>query len=212
VYCINPKLNDTVLDREMIVYSGVGYVEERLDHVRFRIGPKSFFQTNTRQAETLYRIVADFAGLRGEENVYDLYTGLGGIALYLAHQCRRVVGIEEVEAAADDARANAALNGIHNAVFQAGDVRELLRHEFAERHGRPDLLVTDPPRAGMHPDVTKVLIALAPPRIVYVSCNPATQARDLRELSPYYTLSRSQAVDLFPHTHHVENVALLEKK
>jgi 23S rRNA (uracil1939-C5)-methyltransferase len=209
-YCINPKLNDSFADLEVLTYRGKGYVEERLKQVRFKIGPKSFFQTNTRQAERLYDVAADFAGLQGEENVYDLYTGIGSIALYIAKRCRRVVGIEEVEAAIDDARENAALNGIDNAVLYAGDVKDMLTEDFARRHGKPDLLITDPPRAGMHPQVVDMLRQLAAPRIVYVSCNPATQARDLQLLSDRYRVKRMQPVDMFPHTHHVENVALLE--
>ncbi len=209
-YCINPKLNDSFADLEMLTYRGKGYVEEQLKQVRFKIGPKSFFQTNTRQAERLYDVAADFAGLQGAENVYDLYTGIGSIALYIAKRCRQVVGIEEVEAAIDDARENAALNGIDNAVFHAGDVKDMLTEDFASRHGKPDLLITDPPRAGMHPQVVDMLRQLAAPRIVYVSCNPATQARDLQLLSDRYRVKKMQPVDMFPHTHHVENVALLE--
>ena len=209
-YCINPKANDSVYDLEMITYHGPGYVEETLRHVRFRIGPKSFFQTNTRQAERLYDLVVDFAGLTGTENVYDLYTGIGSIALYAAKDCGHVVGIEEVEAAIDDARANAALNGIDNTTFYAGDVKDILTPEFAVRHGRPDLLITDPPRAGMHPKVVEMLRQLAAPRLVYVSCNPATQARDLQLLSDLYRVRKARPVDMFPHTHHVENVVVME--
>jgi len=211
-YCINPKLNDSFADLEVRTYSGKGYVEDQLGQVRFRIGPKSFFQTNTRQAERLYDIAADFAGLHGEENVYDLYTGIGSIALYVAAACRQVVGIEEVAAAIDDARGNAVLNGIDNTVFYAGDVKDILTEEFARRHGKPDVLITDPPRAGMHAKVVDMLRRLAAPRLVYVSCNPATQARDLQLLSDRYAVKRMRPVDMFPHTHHVENVALLELK
>ncbi len=211
-YCINPKANDSLADLEMRHYAGKAQVEERLDHVRFRIGPKSFFQTNTQQAERLYRVVAEFAALTGPETVYDLYTGLGSIALYLARQARQVVGIEEVEAAIADARGNATLNGITNATFYAGDVKDVLDPEFAAQHGTPDLLVTDPPRAGMHPKVIDLLHTLAPPRMVYVSCNPATQARDLQLLSGDYAVLQAQPVDMFPHTHHVENVVLLARK
>ncbi len=211
-YCYNPKVNDFLLDLPHQLYAGRSYVEERLDHVRFRVGPKSFFQTNTDQAEILYRVAAEFADLQGHENVYDLYTGIGSIALYLAKDCRQVVGIEEVAAAIDDARVNAGLNGIDNSVFYAGDVKSVLTPGFIERHGRPDLLITDPPRAGMHPKVIAWLRELAPPRVVYVSCNPATQARDLAALNDRYAVTKMQPVDMFPHTHHIENVALLEIK
>lgn len=211
-YCINPKGNDSFSDLEVLTFSGKGYVEEKLREIRFKIGPKSFFQTNTRQAERLYDIAADFAALREDDNVYDLYTGIGSIALYLANRCRQVVGIEEVEAAIEDARENAALNGIDNAVFFAGDVKAVLTEDFARRHGHPDLLITDPPRAGMHSKVVAMLLQLVAPRLVYVSCNPATQARDLHLLSERYVVKRMQPVDMFPHTHHVENVALLELK
>ncbi len=211
-YCINPKPNDFLLDLDMHHYFGKNFVEERLKHVTFKIGPKSFFQTNTRQAENLYQITADFAGLTGRENVYDLYTGIGSIALFLAKDARQVVGIEEIEAAIEDARENAACNQIKNAVFYAGDVKNILTEAFAQQHGKPDVLITDPPRAGMHPKVVDMLLQLQAPKIVYVSCNPSTQARDLNLLSPHYEVVRMQAVDMFPHTHHVENVALLKWK
>lgn len=210
VYCINPKLNEFLLDLEMRAWHGKGYIEERLGKVRFIIGPKSFFQTNTSQAERLYEVTAEFAGLTGAENVYDLYTGIGSIALYVADRCRQVVGIEEIAAAIDDARANAALNGIENATFYAGDVKNILTPEFALQHGKPDLLITDPPRAGMHPDVVRMLLELQAPRMVYVSCNPATQARDLQGLNERYAVKRVRPVDMFPHTSHIESVALLE--
>ncbi|MCB9300115.1 MAG: 23S rRNA (uracil(1939)-C(5))-methyltransferase RlmD [Lewinellaceae bacterium] len=211
-YCINTKLNDYLFDLDMVLYHGKGYVEEALGPVRFKVGPKSFFQTNTYQAKTLYDVAVEFAGLQGTENVYDLYTGIGSIALYMAHNCRQVVGIEEIPEAITDARENAALNGITNATFYAGDVKDILTTEFAERHGKPDVLITDPPRAGMHPKVVELLLQLEAPRIVYVSCNPATQARDLLLLSEKYQVLKSQPVDMFPHTHHIENVALLELK
>ncbi len=211
-YCINGKVNDSLADQEIHTYAGKGYIEDRLGDVRFRIGPQSFFQTNTRQAERLFEVVRAFAGLQGSENVYDLYTGLGSIALFLARHCRAVTGIEEIAAAIEDARTNAAFNGIDNCRFYAGDVRDILTPEFAAAHGRPDLLVTDPPRSGMHTDVTQMLLELAAPRLIYVSCNPATQARDLQILSPKYEVVRVQPVDMFPHTHHIENVALLERR
>ena len=209
-YCINTKLNDFLYDLDMAPYAGKGYVDEQLGHVRFKVGPKSFFQTNTYQGKLLYDLAAEFADLKGTENVYDLYTGIGSIALYLAGNCRQVVGIEEIPEAIEDARANAALNGITNARFYAGDVKDILTLEFATEHGRPDLLVTDPPRAGMHPKVVDMLLQLESPRIVYVSCNPATQARDLQLLSVKYRVQKARPVDMFPHTHHIENVVLLE--
>ncbi|WP_420459290.1 23S rRNA (uracil(1939)-C(5))-methyltransferase RlmD [Neolewinella sp.] len=208
-YCINPKVNEYLMDLEMVHYAGTDYVTERLGHVAFRIGPKSFFQTNSVQAERLYAIAADYAGLTGTENVYDLYTGIGSIALYLANRCRQVVGIEEIAAAIDDAHVNAALNGVTNATFYAGDVRAILTEEFAATHGRPDVLLTDPPRAGMHPKVVDMLLQLAAPRLVYVSCNPATQARDLALLAEKYVVERARPVDMFPHTSHVESVVSL---
>ncbi len=211
-YCINPKSNDFLLDLEMHHYYGKTFVEEKLKHVRFKIGPKSFFQTNTGQAENLYQITADFAELSGKENVYDLYTGLGSIALFVAKDCKQVVGIEEIAPAIDDARENARLNNIDNAVFYAGDVKDILTEDFARKHGKPDVLITDPPRAGMHPKVVEMLLQLSAPKVVYVSCNPATQARDLKLLSERYEIVKTQAVDMFPHTHHVENVALLKLK
>ncbi len=184
--------------------------QETLGEVRFRIGPKSFFQTNSRQAETLYSVARDFAGLQGNENVYDLYTGIGSIALFIAGQCRQVVGIEEIGAAVEDARINAERNGIRNARFYAGDVKQILTPEFALEHGRPDVLITDPPRAGMHPEVVRILLELSAPKVVYVSCNPATQARDLNLLQEKYDVLKVRPVDMFPHTHHIENVALLQ--
>jgi 23S rRNA (uracil1939-C5)-methyltransferase len=212
VYCINPKFNDTVFDLPMVTWHGKGYVEEQLGDLRFKIGPKSFFQTNSLQAKQLYDSVVEFAGLSGTENVYDLYTGTGSIALYVARSCRQVVGIEEVPDAIADAEENRRRNGIDNAIFYVGDVKNVLSPEFAERHGRPDLVITDPPRAGMHEKAVQFLLDLAAPRIVYVSCNPATQARDLQLLDAKYRVLRVRPVDMFPHTHHIENVALLELK
>ncbi len=209
-YCINPKKNDYILDLEMVHYHGKETIEEVLRDVRFNIGPKSFFQTNSEQAGNLFNLVEEFAGLEGNENVYDLYTGIGSIALYIAHKCKQVVGIEEVGLAIEDAKRNMELNGIENAVFYAGDVRAILTKTFAEKHGKPDVLITDPPRAGMHPDVVKMLLQLEAPKIVYVSCNPATQARDLQLLHEKYDVIKVQPVDMFPHTHHVENIALLQ--
>jgi 23S rRNA (uracil1939-C5)-methyltransferase len=209
-YCVNGKVNDFILDLDFHLVKGKGFIEELLGDLRFNIGPKSFFQTNTRQGKQLYDTVIEFAGLTGNENVYDLYTGTGSIALYLARFCQKVVGIEEIPAAIDDARINQEMNKITNATFYAGDVKDILSPEFLEKHGRPDLIVTDPPRAGMHPKAVGWLLELAAPRIVYVSCNPATQARDLQMLSEKYRVSRLRPVDMFPHTHHIESVAMLE--
>jgi 23S rRNA (uracil1939-C5)-methyltransferase len=178
--------------------------------LQFKIGPKSFFQTNGKQAEELYRVARDFAALTGTETVYDLYTGTGTIALYVAKKAKRVVGIEYVEAAIADAKLNAELNGIGHTSFHAGDMKDIFTPEFIAREGRPDVVITDPPRAGMHGDVVQQLLKLEVPRIVYVSCNPGTQARDLQLLSEKYDVVRSRAVDMFPHTHHVENVVLLQ--
>lgn len=211
-YCVNTKVNDFLGDLPMVLYHGSASVEEMLGKVRFKIGPKSFFQTNTKQAERLYGVVANFANLTGEENVYDLYTGLGSIALFIADQCRQVVGIEEVESAILDAKENATLNGITNAVFHAGDVKGILNAEFARVHGAPDLVITDPPRAGMHPAVVDMLRQLGAPKMVYVSCNPATQARDLALLTDQYQVEKVIPVDMFPHTHHIESVALLVRQ
>lgn len=210
VYCVNTKMNDTIWDLPVHTWFGKGYAEERLGHVIFRIGPKSFFQTNTRQGQNLYDVVVDFANLQGHENVYDLYTGIGSIGLYVAKACKQVVGIEEVAAAIDDAKINAQVNGVENVQFYVGDVRAILTTEFAAKHGKPDLLITDPPRAGMHEDVINMLLELEAPRIVYVSCNPGTQARDLGRLAVKYNVLKVQPVDMFPHTHHIESVALLE--
>lgn len=211
-YCINPKENDFILDLDIQSYFGKGYVEEKLGEVKFRIGPKSFFQTNTKQAARLFDKVVEFAGLTGNENVYDLYTGIGSIALYIAKYCRQVVGIEEVGSAIEDAKENSKLNGFNNTIFYAGDVKYILSTEFSKKHGKPDLVITDPPRAGMHADVVKLLLLLEAPKIIYVSCNPATQARDFKLLAEKYEIVKLQPVDMFPHTHHVETVSLLNLK
>ena len=211
-YFINGKGNDSFHGMDIKVHYGKPYIEEKLGDVTFRIGPHSFFQTSTRQAERLFDTVKDFADFKGHENVYDLYTGLGSIALYVAKACKQVVAIEEIEEAIIDARANAELNSIDNCIFYAGDVKNILTAEFAALHGKPDILITDPPRAGMHEKVVEMLLQLAAPKIVYVSCNPATQARDLQLLSVKYDVQRSRAVDMFPYTHHIENVALLTLK
>jgi 23S rRNA (uracil1939-C5)-methyltransferase len=210
IYCINSKLNDFVLDLPMIVYYGKGYIEENLGAVNFKIGPKSFFQTNTKQAERLFDTVVDFCEFDGSENVYDLYTGIGSIALYIANKVKQVVGIEEVAPAIEDAVENAARNNIFNTIFYTGDVKNILTTSFAKKHGKPDVLITDPPRAGMHQTVVNMLLQLEAPRLVYVSCNPATQARDIAMLYDKYDVVKVRPVDMFPHTHHVENVALLK--
>jgi 23S rRNA (uracil1939-C5)-methyltransferase len=209
IYCINTKLNDYVLDLPMHVYHGKGYIEEELGKVRFRIGPKSFFQTNTKQAVRLFDTIADFCAFDGTENVYDLYTGIGSIALYIADKVKHVVGIEEIGPAIDDAEANAERNQLTNTTFYAGDVKDILTTEFATQHGKPDVLITDPPRVGMHEKVVRMLLELEAPKLIYVSCNPATQARDLTLLYEKYDVVKVRPVDMFPHTHHVENVALL---
>lgn len=211
VYCVNKKLNDSMFDQEMLTYMGKGYVVEQLGDLKFKIGPKSFFQTNSLQGKQLYDVAAEFAGLTGKENVYDLYTGTGSIALYLARYCKSVVGIEEIPEAIADAEENMRLNGIENATFYAGDVKSVLSPEFVAKHGKPDVLITDPPRAGMHEKAVQFLLDLEAPRIVYVSCNPATQARDLQMLSEKYAVLKVRPVDMFPHTHHIETVVRLER-
>ena len=193
----------------MVTYAGKGYIEEDLGKVRFRIGPKSFFQTNTKQAERLFDTVVEFADFVGDENVYDLYTGIGSIALYIADKVQHVVGIEEIAPAIADAKENAERNNLKNTTFYAGDVKNILTSDFASKHGKPDILITDPPRAGMHPSVVNMLLELAAPKLIYVSCNPATQARDIAILHEKYDVVKVRPVDMFPHTHHVENVALL---
>ncbi len=212
LYVVNTKVNDTIGDQEVIIYSGSPYIEEEMEGLKFRVGPKSFYQTNSRQAYRLYSVARDFAGLQGDELVYDLYTGTGTIACFLARKCRRVVGIEYVQEAIDDAKVNAAVNGLDNTEFYAGDMKDVLTPAFVEKHGRPDVMIVDPPRAGMHENVVKVILETAPDRIVYVSCNPATQARDLALLDRLYKVDAIQPVDMFPHTAHVENVVRLSLK
>jgi 23S rRNA (uracil1939-C5)-methyltransferase len=209
LYIINDKCNDTITDREVNLFHGKDHIIEEMEGLRFRIGAKSFYQTNSAQAGELYKVVRDFAALKGDEHVYDLYTGTGTIANFISRRAARVTGIEYVPEAIDDARLNARLNGIGNTFFFAGDMKDILTAGFIREQGRPDVVITDPPRAGMHEGVINAILSAAPARIVYVSCNPATQARDLSLLSRNYTLERMQPVDMFPHTHHVENVALL---
>lgn len=210
LYVVNTKVNDTISDLDILTHSGTPYIEEAMEGLRFRVGPKSFYQTNSAQAYRLYSVVRDFAGLSGDELVYDLYTGTGTIACFLAGNARKVVGIEYVPEAIEDAKVNAAINKLDNTVFTAGDMKDVLNAEFIQRNGNPDVMVVDPPRAGMHEDVVKVILEAAPRRIVYVSCNPATQARDLALLDAKYRVTAVQPVDMFPHTHHVENVVRLE--
>lgn len=211
-YVVNLKANDTFADLPVNLYHGKPYIEEEMEGLRFRIGPKSFYQTNSLQAYELYKVARDFAKLTGEELVYDLYTGTGTIANFVARRAKKVVGIEYVEDAIKDARINSEVNGIDNTVFYAGDMKDVLTDEFIEENGRPDVIIADPPRAGMHADVIDVILRAAPGRIVYVSCNPATQARDLQALCTLYDIEAVQPVDMFPHTHHVENVVSLVKR
>jgi 23S rRNA (uracil1939-C5)-methyltransferase len=211
LYVINGKCNDTITDQEIHTFSGKDHLIERMEDLRFKVGPKSFYQTNSRQAYKLYSIAREFAGLTGNEIVYDLYTGTGTIANFIARKAKKVIGIEYVPEAIEDAKVNAGLNNLDNTEFFAGDMKDLLTPEFIANHGRPDIIITDPPRSGMHDDVIDTILAAEPKRIVYVSCNPATQARDLNRLSTAYRVCKVQPVDMFPHTHHVENVALLEK-
>lgn len=208
----NLKCNDTIGDLEVHTYAGADHIYEEMEGLRFKVGPKSFYQTNTEQAYELYKVAREYAGLTGEELVYDLYTGTGTIANFVARQARRVIGIEYVPEAIEDARVNSEGNGIDNTLFYAGDMKDLLTADFIEQHGRPDVIITDPPRAGMHPDVINAILFAAPQRIVYVSCNPATQARDLSFFDEAYRVTRVQPVDMFPQTHHVENVVLLERR
>lgn len=212
MYVVNNKGNDTITDLDILVFKGNDHIFEEMEGLRFKIGPKSFYQTNSEQAYNLYKITRQFAGLTGNELVYDLYTGTGTIANFVARQARQVIGIEYVPEAIADAKINAEINGIGNALFFAGDMKDMLTQEFINQYGRPDVIITDPPRAGMHQDVIDVILFAEPKRIVYVSCNPATQARDLALLDEKYKVTAVQSVDMFPHTHHVENVVLLEKR
>lgn len=212
LYVINNKCNDTFGDLEVHTFKGTDVIYEEMEGLKFKVGPKSFYQTNSRQAYNLYKVARDFAALTGEEVVYDLYTGTGTIANFVAGKAKKVIGIEYVEDAVADARVNSELNGLNNLAFFAGDMKDILTREFIGEHGRPDVVITDPPRAGMHNDVVDTILFAAPRRIVYVSCNPATQARDLSLLDRDYKVTAVQPVDMFPHTHHVENVVLLERR
>lgn len=212
MYVVNEKMNDTIGDLDIRLFHGQDHIIERMENLQFKVGPKSFYQTNTDQAYELYKVARSFAQLTGNEVVYDLYTGTGTIANFVAHQCKQVIGIEYVPEAIEDAKVNAALNGLTNTDFYAGDMKDILTRDFIREHGRPDVIITDPPRAGMHEDVINVILEAAPGRIVYVSCNPATQARDLNMMDAAYRVTRVQPVDMFPQTQHVENVVLLEKR
>jgi 23S rRNA (uracil1939-C5)-methyltransferase len=212
LYTINPKWNDSIYDLEPQAYSGKGFAMEQLGEFQFKISPKSFFQTNTKQAEKLYTVTKEFAGLTGNEVVYDLYCGTGSIGIFLSKGAKKIIGVETVEDAIVDAKENAALNNISHAEFFAGDVIKVCNDEFFATHGRPDVIITDPPRAGMHEKLVNKLLEIAAPTIVYVSCNSATQARDIALLAEKYTVEKVQPVDMFPHTHHIECVALLKLK
>ena len=209
LYVINTKVNDTIADQEILLFKGREYIEEEMEGLKFRIGPKSFYQTNSRQAYRLYSVARDFAKLTGNELVYDLYTGTGTIACFIAPNVSHVIGIEYVPEAIEDAKVNASVIKLDNTEFYAGDMKNVLTSDFISQHGRPDVMIVDPPRAGMHDDVVKVILDAAPKRIVYVSCNPATQARDLALLHEKYDIEAVQPVDMFPHTQHVENVVAL---
>ncbi|KAA6342891.1 hypothetical protein EZS27_009406, partial [termite gut metagenome] len=210
LYVVNNKCNDTITDREVYTFRGNDFIFEEMEGLRFKIGSKSFYQTNSGQAYHLYKTARNFAELTGNELVYDLYTGTGTIANFIAHQSRQVIGIEYVPEAIEDAKENAEINEIKNTLFFAGDMKDVLTQDFIDQHGRPDVIITDPPRVGMHKDVTDAILFAEPKRIVYVSCNPATQARDLSLLDAKYQVTAVQPVDMFPHTHHVENVVQLQ--
>ncbi len=211
-YTVNTKFNDSIFDQSPVLFSGNPHAIEQLKQWKFKIGPKSFFQTNTRQAEQLYQITKDFAELSGDEVVYDLYCGTGSIGIFVSDQAKKIIGVELIEEAIDDARENASLNDISNALFFAGDVADVCKHDFFEQHGRPDVIITDPPRAGMHEKLIHQILYMEAPTVVYVSCNPATQARDLQLLGEKYDVTAVRPVDMFPHTHHIENVVQLKLK
>ncbi len=212
LYTLNAKWNDSIYDLEPVVVAGKGYVIETLEDFQFKIGPKSFFQTNTAQAEKLYQITRAFAELDGSQTLYDLYCGTGSIGIFCSKGAKKIVGVEAIEAAVEDARINAELNNITDATFVAGDVIKVCDEAFFNQHGRPDVIITDPPRAGMHEKLVQKILEIEAPLVVYVSCNPATQARDLALLSHKYAVTNVQPVDMFPHTHHIENVVQLKLK
>ena len=212
LYTINTKKNDSLFDLEPVVYHGKGYAIEKLEDFQFKIGPKSFFQTNTKQGEQLYRVARDFAELSGNEIVYDLYCGTGSIGIFVSKKAKKIIGVEMIAAAIEDAKENAALNNLNDSAFFAGDVIEVCNDDFFVEHGRPDVIITDPPRAGMHEKLVRKILEMAAPTVVYVSCNPATQARDLNLLDEKYAVTKIQPVDMFPHTLHIENVVQLKLK
>lgn len=212
MYVINSKGNDTITDQEILLFYGRDHIFEEMEGLKFKIGPKSFYQTNSEQAYELYKVAREFAGLNGDEIVYDLYTGTGTIANFIAKSAKKVIGVEYVPEAIEDAKKNAEINQIKNTAFFAGDIKDLLNEDFYTQHGKPEVIITDPPRAGMHTDVIQSIISILPEKIVYVSCNPATQARDISLLNSHYITTKVQPVDMFPHTHHVENVVLLKKR
>ena len=209
LYIINSKANDTITDQEIVVFKGNECIYEEMEGLKFKIGPKSFYQTNSDQAYVLYKVVRNFAQLTGNELVYDLYTGTGTIANFIAHKAKQVIGIEYVPEAIEDALINSGLNAIENTLFYSGDMKDVLNTSFIQEHGKPDVIITDPPRAGMHEKLITMLLQIAAPKIVYVSCNVATQARDIGLLSEKYSVEKIQPVDMFPHTHHIECVCLL---
>lgn len=212
LYTINPKKNDTIYDLEPVAWHGPGFIIEKLEDLSFKIGPKSFFQTNTKQAEKLYQITRDYAELSGNEIVYDLYCGTGSIGLFVSEKAKKIIGVEVIKEAIDDAHLNAELNNINHASFFAGDVIDICNDEFFAKHGKPDVIITDPPRAGMHDKLVQKILDMEAPTVVYVSCNPATQARDLQKLDAKYKVTKVRPVDMFPHTHHIENVVQLKLK
>lgn len=212
LYAINPKVNDSIYDLDIKTYYGQDHIFEQMEGLRFKIGPKSFYQTNSAQAYELYKTVREFAHLTGSETVYDLYTGTGTISQFVSSGAGKVIGVEAVPEAIEAARVNAAINGITNCEYLVGDMKDVFDDGFTSRYGRPDVVITDPPRDGMHKDVVAQLLRLMPQRIVYVSCNSATQARDLAMMKDFYEIKKSQAVDMFPQTFHVENVVLLEAR
>jgi 23S rRNA (uracil1939-C5)-methyltransferase len=212
LFTINTKWNDSINDLQPVVYHGKGYISEKLEDFEFRIGPTSFFQTNTKQAEKLYQVTRDFAELTGNETVYDLYCGTGSIGIFLSRQAKKIIGVEAIDAAIQDAKQNAELNNISDTEFYSGDVIDICNDEFFAKHGKPDVIISDPPRAGMHEKLVRKIIEIEAPLVVYVSCNPATQARDLNLLGEKYAVIKIQPVDMFPHTHHIESVVQLKLK
>ena len=211
LYAINPKGNDSIYDLDIQTYSGQDFIMEEMEDLQFKIGPKSFYQTNPAQAYELYKITRDFAGLKGDETVYDLYTGTGTIAQFVSKKAKKVVGVEAVQEAIDAAKENAERNGIDNCTFYCGDMKDIFTDEFIAQNGHPNVIITDPPRDGMHKNVVETILRIHPERVVYVSCNSATQARDLELMKSHYEIKKVQPVDMFPQTHHVENVVLLER-